>query len=277
MGCELLFGTAGIPESVEKPRTSLAGIRRVHESGLGCMEIEFVQGVSMSETLAAEVNRVAVEMSVELSVHAPYAINLNSQDPVKVEASKKRILSSARTGAICGARSVVFHAAFYGSDSVEKVHESVKMSLEDILSEMRRDGTIICLRPEVMGRGSQYGTLGETLQLCSEMEGVLPTIDFAHIHARTGRYNSYDEFTLVLKEVERVLGAEALHNFHGHVSGIKYGSHGEKEHVNLQDSDFDYVSLLRALKDCAVCGLVVCESPHMEADAQLLKRTFNGL
>ena len=74
---KLLFGTAGAPLST-KDRSSIGGVRRIRELGLGCMEVEFVRGVRMGEGTAAEVGRVAREAGVALSVHAPYYINLNS-------------------------------------------------------------------------------------------------------------------------------------------------------------------------------------------------------
>ena len=44
----LLFGTGGIPHS-SRTNSTIDGIERIAELGLGCMEIEFVQGVRMGE------------------------------------------------------------------------------------------------------------------------------------------------------------------------------------------------------------------------------------
>ena len=44
---ELLFGTGGVPLSAKSSSTE-AGIERIAELGLGCMEVEFVWGVKMS-------------------------------------------------------------------------------------------------------------------------------------------------------------------------------------------------------------------------------------
>jgi deoxyribonuclease-4 len=42
----LLFGTAGIPHS-SRQHSTISGIERIMELGLGCMEVEFVKGVKM--------------------------------------------------------------------------------------------------------------------------------------------------------------------------------------------------------------------------------------
>ena len=73
----LLFGTAGIPISA-KTRTAQAGIERIQELGLGCMEVEFVHGVKMRPETAHEAGELAAERRVSLSAHAPYFVNLNA-------------------------------------------------------------------------------------------------------------------------------------------------------------------------------------------------------
>ena len=67
----LLFGTAGTPHSARQQST-IGGIERIAELGLGCMEIEFVQGVKMGEAAARLVGQAAVRTGVRLSAHAPY-------------------------------------------------------------------------------------------------------------------------------------------------------------------------------------------------------------
>ena len=109
---KLLFGTGGSPHS-SRSTSTIDGIRRIADLGLGCMEMEFVYGVRMSEAQAGEVNKVADSLGVALTVHAPYYINLNAVEPEKVEASQKRLWQTAHIGALCGANSVAFHAAFY--------------------------------------------------------------------------------------------------------------------------------------------------------------------
>jgi deoxyribonuclease-4 len=64
---------------------------------------------------------------------------------------------------------------------------------------------------------------------------------------------------------------------HIHVSGIAYGKKGEIKHLNLKESDLQYVELLKALKDYEARGLVICESPDLEEDALLLQETYHKL
>jgi deoxyribonuclease-4 len=102
-------------------------------------------------------------------------------------------------------------------------------------------------------------------------------IDFAHWHALTGKSNSYPEFTSILGQIKQRLGDKALNDIHIHVSGIAYSKKGEIKHLNLKESDLQYRELLRALKDYHARGLVICESPNLEQDAQLLQETYHNL
>ncbi len=273
---QLYFGTGGVPHSSKDP-SSISGIERIAELKLGAMELEFVQRVTMGEAGARLVADVAKRLDVKLSVHAPYYINLNAREPEKLKASQARLLQAAHIGWLCGARSVVFHPGFYLGDSPEQAYAIIKDNLAVVVNQLRREGNKIIVRPEVMGKPSQFGTIDEVLQLSLELDGVAPCVDFAHWHARTGVSNSYVEFVSTLEAIEKRLGRPALDDIHIHVSGIHYGAKGELNHLNIPDSDFNYRDFLRALKDRKVKGLVICESPNLEGDAQLLQSTYNSL
>jgi len=241
------------------------------------MELEFVHGVRMGEAGARLVAEAADQAGVKLSAHAPYYINLNAREVEKVKASQGRLLQAARIAALCGARSVAFHPAFYLGDAPEKVYGTVKKHLEEVLHQLKREDNQVWIRPEVVGKLSQFGSLEEILDLSTELDGVAPCMDFAHWHARTGGLKSYQEFTSILSRIEERLGRAALDDMHIHVAGIAYGKKGEIKHLNLKESDLQYVELLKALKDYEVKGLVICESPNREEDALLLQATCHSL
>ncbi len=273
---KLLFGTGGTPHSAKTPST-IDGIRRIAELGLGCMEMEFVRGVKMGEAAARLVAETATKEGVKLSAHAPYFINLNAHEAEKITASQGRILQTARIAAICGAESIIFHAAYYLGDPPQKTYITVKKYLAEVMSQLKRENNRVWVRPEVMGKPTEFGTVDEILSLCAELEGVGIGMDFAHWHARSGGFNSYAEFASVLQQIKERLGDQALNNMHIHVSGIAYGKKGEKKHLNLPESDLHYVELLKALKDFNAKGLVICESPNLEGDALLLQETYHRL
>lgn len=270
----MLFGTAGIPHSTEDG-TTIGGIKTIKKLNLDSMEVQFVRGVKMKEETAKNVRLIAESLNVELSVHAPYYINLNADSEVKIKQSLERIRESCRLGSIMGARNIVFHPGYYMKRPRDESYRRIKDALGEIVEEAKNLKVI--LRPETSGRAEQFGELEEILNLCSELDSTLPCIDISHIHARTARFNSYEEFSSVLDLIENVLGKEAIKDLHIHISGIKYDSKGEKTHLNLQESDFNYIDFLKALKDFSADGIMICESPNLEEDAMMLKKIYSQL
>jgi len=271
---KLLFGTAGVPLSAF-PSSTLAGIQKIAQMGLECLEIEFVKGVKMRTDLAQKIRNEAEALNVALSVHAPYYVNLNSAEEGKRLASQERILSSARMAEVCGAESVVFHAGYYGRVGPEKASQTIIEGLKEIVSILKSDRIPVMLRPETLGKRTQFGSLEDILYLCREVDGILPCVDFCHIHARGGKANSYSEFYRILKKIEKKLGSKAIKNMHIHISGVDYNDKGEKKHLNLKDSDFRFDDWIQALKDYGVEGMIICESPNLERDAMMLKNLFH--
>src|SRR4030042_3204287 len=125
---ELFFGPAGVPLST-RPFTTYQGVARVAELSLGCMEVEFVQGVRMKSPEAVRVGQLATQNGIRLSVHAPYFINLNAHEEEKVAASRQRIFQAAFIGGQLGAGSVVFHPAFYLGDPPHQVYQAGQKNL----------------------------------------------------------------------------------------------------------------------------------------------------
>ncbi|OQX54371.1 MAG: hypothetical protein B5M54_05135 [Candidatus Aminicenantes bacterium 4484_214] len=271
----LRFGTAGIP-SFLKNISTWEGIEIAAKLGLDCFELELVKSNWLTGDIAQRIKQTATNFGIKLSLHASYFINLNSPEEGKRLASSERLLSAARWAEKCGAESVVFHCGYYGQRSPQESFQSIKNSLQEIVSILKVENSPVILRPETMGRRSQFGTVEEILFLCREVERLQPCLDFSHIHAREGKINSYAEFTRILVKVEKKLGQQALKNLHLHLAGVDYNEQGEIRHINLEESDFHFDEWIQALKDMKVEGTIICESPDQARDALLLKKLYLG-
>ncbi len=272
----LRFGPAGIPLSTPKPST-ITGIYQVKKLGLDAMEIEFVQGVRMNINTAKQAKEIALKEDIILTAHGPYYINLLSPDVKKVEASIQRVLDTARVTYQAGGYSIVFHAAYYQKMSKNEAYDKVKEIMKGIVKTLKDEGVKIWVRPELTGKPTQFGDLNELIKLSQDVEMVLPCIDFAHLHARyNGKYNTEEEINNVLATIESGLGREALDNMHIHISGINYTDKGERNHLNLEESDYNYRALISAWKSFKIKGVVISESPNLEGDALLLQKLFYG-
>ena len=158
------------------------------------------------------------------------------------------------------------------------MYNQVKTQTQRIIEILENENINVWIRPETTGKATQWGDIDEIINLSKEFEQVLPCVDFSHLHARTaGEYNTYDEFSKVLEKMGNEIGQYALENFHGHLAGIEYTAKGEKQHLNLENSDMNYKDLLKAMKEFGVKGALVCESPNIEDDCKLIKTYYEGL
>ena len=273
---ELIFATAGIPIRTE-PRTYKHAFEVLTSLGLKGLEIEFVRGVNISKSNEQEILDYAKDKGIVLTAHAPFYINLNSQEKEKIVASIDRIIETTDMAEKLGLYSIVFHAAYYMGKDKEETYKIVKNGFEKILERVKSNNKVF-IRPETTGKATQWGDIDEVIRLSKEFEQVLPCVDFSHLYARTiGQNNTYDEFAAIFEKIGNELGEFALKNFHAHIAGIEFTQKGEKKHLILEESEFNYKDLLKAFKDFDVKGIVVCESPNIEDDAYLLSEYYYSL
>jgi len=270
----ILFGTGGIPNSA-KGGTAADGLLRLKELGLDAMELEFVHQVWMNRIQAMKLKEVAKENKIALTCHGSYYINLNSPDKKKWHASITRILKAAEIANLAGAHSVTFHPGYYQKSSPEEAYANIKEALLKITDELKKKKITIRISLETTGKHSQFGSLQEILKLSKEIKQVWPCIDFAHLHARAnGTLTTTRDFDNIFKEVRSYLGNKGLKDLHMHVSGINYSDKGERNHLTLKDSDFKIKQLVQSFKKNKVSGILICESPSLEIDAEYTKKLY---
>ncbi len=272
----LHFGTVGAPISTpKKPGGSVGAVRRLAELGLSAFELGWVQSVRVSEETCAAIREAATQAGVNLSVHAPYFINLNA-DASEWPKSRKRLMDAAHFGNLAGATDIVFHPGSYFGHPPGEVLETAIPRLRECMEELRAAGNPAVLRAETMGKSAMLGSLEDVFVMSQEIEGVEPCIDFAHLHARCGdgSLNSYEEWKRILAAYKKALGARSLRRLHCHLSGIEYGAKGERNHVRFAESDLDLEGLFQALAEFGVQGRLLCESPVLEEDALVFQQVW---
>ncbi|HDN05184.1 MAG TPA: hypothetical protein ENF27_04535 [Chloroflexi bacterium] len=272
------FGTVGSPKNKpKKPGGSVGGIYYLKDLGLQALELGWVRSVRVSESTAASIKEAGQERDVALSVHAPYYINLNA-DQEEWPKSRQRLMDAARAGHQSGATDIVFHPGSYFGKPAAEVLKVALSRLDDCVKELRAEDNPVILRPETMGKGAMLGSLEDTLEM-SQLAGVEPCLDFAHLHARPGdgSVNTYQEWMDILNAYRDALGEKSLGRLHCHLSGIEYTEKGEQNHLVISESDFDLSALFQALLDSKAGGRILCESPTLEEDALFIQKSWLDL
>lgn len=273
----LRIAVAGVPHGTPGPAGTVNGLRYAHSLGIEAMEMEWVQSVPKYPARMKEIRDTAEELNMTLTVHAPYYINLNSPDKEKLDASIRRILDALTMAQLAGAISVCVHPAFYLGMEPQAAFENVRNATERIMKYKEKLFPDVNLGFETMGKPTQFGTLEEVLKLSKEF-GIYPTVDPAHMHARTnGLVNTKKEWEAMFDLYEKYLGKKSLKRMHMHYSGIAYSVKGEKHHVPLLESDARWMDFLSVVKRRGAEGVLVCESPLLEKDTILLQKSYGKL
>ena len=241
------FGPAGLGSI----KTSITTLEKLHKLGLKACEIAFTYSVYIKENETQAIAQKAKELEIELSIHAPYFVNLNSAEKEKREATKKRILDCCKIGELLGAKIVVFHPGYYGENK-ETAFSQIKLGILELMKEIKSRSYKIKIAPETMGKINVFGSVEEISRLVKETNCSF-CIDFAHILARD---KSVD--------YEKVLRLFPQKDWHVHFSGIVYGDKGEKHHKTTEKEEWR--ELLKNLpRDKKI--RIINESPTMVEDS----------
>lgn len=241
------FGPAGIGPVKE----AIANLESYSKIGLEACEVAFTYQIYIKEEDARAIGKRAKELGISLSIHAPYYVNLNSDEKAKREATKKRILDCCRIGEALGAKVVVFHPGYYGKDK-EKAHGAISGGVKEIMAEIKKKGWKIEIAPETMGKINVFGSIEEISELVKDT-GCSFCLDFAHILAREKKVD-YEKIKKLFPEKR----------WHVHFSGIIYGDKGERSHRKTKSEEWK--ELLKNLpKDREI--VIINESPDMINDS----------
>src|SRR6185503_7586326 len=273
------FGTVGSPIGTpKKPGGSVGAIEFSKSIGLDAFELGWVQSVRVTEATCAAIKQTGEDQGVALSVHASYFFNLNATDE-EWPKSRKRLMDAAHYGNLAGATDIIFHPGSYFGNPPADVLKVAIPRLKGCIDELRKAKNPAILRPETMGKSAMLGSFEDTVEMSRAIKGVLPCLDFAHLHARPGdgTMNTVKEWTRVLEAYQSALGKDALKKLHIHLSGIEYGPKGEKNHLPVDESDLKLKYLFGVLHEFGCGGRILCESPIMEEDALNMKKAWKKI
>lgn len=262
---KVFLGPAGIPIS-SKSYDTVEGVKRVAELGLRAMEVEFVHSIYMNNQMAESVGKEAKDRGVRLSVHAPYYVNLCTDDARKLAASKMRIFKSAERAKVMGATVVVFHPGFYGMLKEQDAFERIVTACEEIVERVPND---VKIGLETTGKISAFGTLDEVVSVCKKVRNCVPVIDFAHVFARQDGAIDYGKVLDTVKPLR-------LEHLHTHFSNIEFTTRGERSHAVL-DSAPPFEPLAKEILRRKQPITIICESPILELDSLRMKGIFEKL
>ena len=276
MTLDIRFGPAGRPIGYKGKTTQVCDY--VKEIGLDAFEYQATYGVRISKQSALELGENAAKNDILVSMHAPYYINLCSQKEDTVKKSITRLVQSVKAGEWMNSYRIVFHMGFYTKYSPEEAMEKCKDAISNLLEEVETLGIKnYTFAPETTGKKSQFGSLDELIDICQSFDNFAPTVDFAHMHARSGgSIKTKDDYAKIFDKIENELSIKTLHS---HFTKIEYTDAGEKKHHILANENFGppLAPLLELISENGFNVTLICETPYLDIDALEMKKEYSHI
>lgn len=265
----IFIGPGGVPFT-SPDRSTISGIKHCSKLGLNAMEVEFVRGVNMSKELAEEVGKVARELGIRLSCHAPYYINLLSDKKSIVHASIQRIIDTLDRAERMGADAIAVHAAYYGKLSKEEAQKKMEAITEEILGKAEKLGIKhVKLGYETMGKASQWGSLDEISALRKKFGNrIIPYLDWGHLFVRGG---GKIDFAEILDFMEKL----GIKHINSHFNSVKFSTASKAYvdvHTPIATKNPDFAELAKLLVKRKTDITLISETPILEQDSLNMKK-----
>ena len=264
-------GPAGYPVGSKGP---IDAVERAHASGFTAMEMQFVRQARMQEGIALQAGARARELGLSLSAHAPYYINFNSPNQETAKKSEEWVFLTARIAHWLGAKVIVMHAGVSQGDDRKECTARVTRGVSNCRDRMKAEGIKgVSLGLETGGKKVAWGTLEEVREVMDQVEGVVPVIDFGHLHARSdGGMRTQDDFQRVLDEYRRTCN-EPLHC---HFSCIEFTKAGERRHLPLDRKQPDFALFAGCIRGGGLDVTIISETPEPEEGAKEMQAILSN-
>lgn len=232
----------------------------------------------MSEETARKIGEQARKYDIQISVHAPYYINL--ANPENIDNNYRYIASSIRLMQAMDGERLVVHLGAQGKLPREQALENVASGLRTIIRRLDAEGLgdfLMCI--ETMGQYSRIGNVAEVCDFCKIDKRIIPTLDFGHINCllQGELKTNFDKIPEIMDFVESKIGSEKLKKVHIHWSAIEFSKAGETKHTTLDDEkwNFSHIPLFDIIRQKGLQPTIICESMRtMVEDAERLAREF---
>ncbi len=279
------LGPAGVPLSC-KGRTIVEGMDDIISLGLDTMEIQTVRMVAPQHFEQYwQAGVLSHKADFELNIHGPYYSELLGS---RIERNRTlaKLEASLQAGKVLNARHISCHVGGYGdyspgpeanevvanilSATVERVRQLWEQDNEIPMFPWLRDSEPTLIGLETSGRQDLWGSLGEVLEVVNHVEGVVPVINFAHIHSRGhGRLKTSEDYGELFDLVRETIGTKT---FYCHFSGVEHRMGNALHYTQIKKSDLNFEPLAEFLIEEGewLDVTIISDSPLLEHDAMYM-------
>jgi len=210
---------------------------------------------------------LAKELDIEMSLHTPYYMDLADSDGLA-----QKSMDSVRWGGMLAdamdASVVVTHLGMFGELESKEALARIAKSLRSLRDSFKKAKIRPKIGIEASGRQEVVGSLDEILALAKQVAGIVPVLNFAHVHARGfGSLRQPGDFQEVLAKVRKFVPGR----IHAHFSGVEHADGNELRYTPIKKGDLRFEPLAECILDTDYDLTLVSSSPLLEHDAMYMK------
>ncbi len=284
------LGPAGVPLSC-KGRTIVEGMDDIISLGLETMEVQTVRLVAPQHFEQYwQAGVLANKTGFEMNIHGPYYAELLG-DRLQRNRSLAKVEAALQAAKTINARHVTLHTGHYGEtgrgDEANGQVATVFKGIVDRVNEIWNDdddeypvfpwlkeGTPPKIGVETSGRQELWGSLEEVLEVVNHVEGTIPVLNLAHIHARGhGRLRTSEDYGELFDQVRETIGTKV---FYCHFSGVEHRMGNALHYTQIKKSDLNFEPLAEFLIEDGgwLDVTLISDSPLLEHDAMYMTQNI---
>ena len=288
----LRLGPAGVPLSC-KGRTIVEGMDDITSLGLEAMEIQTVRPVQPKHfDQYWQAGILSWDSGIEMNLHGPYYAELLGKRRER-NRSLAKMEASMQAGKVINARHLVYHVGPYGeyepgteaNEQVANVFAGIVDRVRSIWGDQNEDAYaafpwIEKMEPslvgiETSGRQELWGTVEEVLEVCNHVDGTVPVLNMAHIHARGhGSMRTSEDYAELFDKVRETYGGS---KFYCHFAGIEHRMGNALHYTQIKKSDLKFEPFAEYLAEEGdwMDITIISDSPLLEHDAMYMMQHYD--
>ena len=216
---------------------------------------------------------MGAELDVQLSMHTPYYMDLTSDNELTHKSMDSIRWAGRLTNEMKG-NLVISHLGLYGNMSKKEAVETITGNVTEIMDWWEKNEIKPLLGFEASGRQEVFGSIEELMELCDNIDGIVPVINFAHVHAReSGTLREPQDFSELFDKVK----SQVKGHYYTHFSGVEHEAGNEKRVTPIKKGDLRFEPLAEFLVEENPDCTIISSSPLLEHDAMYMKVIYERI
>jgi deoxyribonuclease-4 len=233
----------------------------------GDLILSMINPVARNYTQLRQLGQIAKNLDVVLSIHTPYYMDLVANNDL-TERSMDSIRWAGILAHFLDAQIVVTHLGMYGNFSKKTATQNITNNVRIIQDWFTESDINVPVGLETSGRQEIFGDFSEIEKLCEEVEGLVPVINFPHIHARgNGALKKKEDFQDLFDRANKFTKG----HFYTHFSGVEHENGNEIRYTPIKKGDLKFEPLAECILENDMELTVISGSPLLEHDAMYMK------